>query len=160
VDPPLDQGPRCQTRGPARVHLLIRHALGAPVPRFEEECEVRKPLVGIEGDHGDRGNDGKHHPSRLPCNFRWASKGSTGKRLALSTPSEAPFPATVHNGLGVSLRSDRTLGDDMSLINGDKARDNRKRRARIKMRVKGSELRKALARKIEQQQQQQQQHGK
>jgi hypothetical protein len=41
----------------------------------------------------------------------------------------------------------------MSLINGDKARDNRKRRARIKMRVKGRELRKALEREIEEQQQ-------
>jgi hypothetical protein len=40
----------------------------------------------------------------------------------------------------------------MSLINGDKARDNRKRRARIKMRVKGRE-RKALERKIGEQQQ-------
>jgi hypothetical protein len=40
----------------------------------------------------------------------------------------------------------------MSLINGDKARDNRKRRARIKMRVKGRELKKAFKRKLEEQQ--------
>jgi len=44
-------------------------------------------------------------------------------------------------------------GDDMSLLNGDKARENRKRRARIKMRVKGRALRQALERKrLEQQQ--------
>jgi hypothetical protein len=44
-------------------------------------------------------------------------------------------------------------GDDMSLLNGDKARENRRRRARVKMRVKGCALRQALERKrIEQHQ--------
>jgi hypothetical protein len=44
-------------------------------------------------------------------------------------------------------------GGDMSLLNGDKARENRRRRARIKMRVKGRALRQALERKrLEQQQ--------
>ena len=44
-------------------------------------------------------------------------------------------------------------GDDMSFLNSDKARENRRRRARIKMRVKGRELRQALERKrLEQQQ--------
>jgi hypothetical protein len=41
----------------------------------------------------------------------------------------------------------------MSLLNGDKARENRRRRARIKMRVKGRALRQALEkRRLEQQQ--------
>jgi hypothetical protein len=44
-------------------------------------------------------------------------------------------------------------GDDMSLLNGDKARENRRRRARIKMRVKGRALRQALERKRPEQQQ-------
>jgi len=35
----------------------------------------------------------------------------------------------------------------MSLLNGDKARENRRHRARIKMRVKGRELRQSLERK-------------
>lgn len=44
-------------------------------------------------------------------------------------------------------------GGDMSLLNGDKARENRRRRERIKMRVKGRALRQALERKrLEQQQ--------
>jgi len=44
-------------------------------------------------------------------------------------------------------------GDHMSLLNGDKARENRRRRARIKMRVKGRALRQALEkRRLEQQQ--------
>jgi hypothetical protein len=44
-------------------------------------------------------------------------------------------------------------GDDMSLLNGDKARENRRRRARIKMRVKGRAIRQALERRrLEQQQ--------
>jgi len=37
----------------------------------------------------------------------------------------------------------------MSLINGDKARDNRRRRSQTKMREKVRELRIALAQKIE-----------
>ena len=44
-------------------------------------------------------------------------------------------------------------GGDMSLLNGDKARENRRRRERIKMRLKGRALRQALERKrLEQQQ--------
>jgi len=39
------------------------------------------------------------------------------------------------------------IGGDMSLLNGDKARENRRHRARIKMRVKGRELRQSLERK-------------
>jgi hypothetical protein len=38
-------------------------------------------------------------------------------------------------------------GGDMSLLNGDKARANRRRRARIKMRVKGRAFVQALERK-------------
>jgi hypothetical protein len=41
----------------------------------------------------------------------------------------------------------------MSLFNGDKARENRRRRSRIKMRVKGRALRKGLQRKRSEQQQ-------
>lgn len=41
----------------------------------------------------------------------------------------------------------------MSLLNGDKARENRRRRARIKMRVKGRALTQALEKeRLEQQQ--------
>jgi hypothetical protein len=36
-------------------------------------------------------------------------------------------------------------GDNMSVLNGDKARENRRRRGRIKMRLKGRALRQALA---------------
>lgn len=44
-------------------------------------------------------------------------------------------------------------GDDMSLLNGDKARENRRRRARIKMRAKERAIRQALAgKRLEQQQ--------
>jgi hypothetical protein len=44
-------------------------------------------------------------------------------------------------------------GGDMSLLNGDKARENRRRRARIKMRVKGRALRQALeGKRLEKQQ--------
>jgi len=40
----------------------------------------------------------------------------------------------------------------MSLLNGDKARENRRRRARIKMRAKGHAIRQALAgKRLEQQ---------
>ena len=47
----------------------------------------------------------------------------------------------------------RSRGGDMSLLNGDKARENRRRRERIKMRLKGRALRQALERKrLEQQQ--------
>jgi len=41
----------------------------------------------------------------------------------------------------------------MSLLNGDKARENRRRRSRIKMRIKGRALRKGLQRKRSEQQQ-------
>ncbi len=37
----------------------------------------------------------------------------------------------------------------MSLINGDKSRENRRRKARVKMRVKGRALRKTLGEKRE-----------
>jgi hypothetical protein len=41
----------------------------------------------------------------------------------------------------------------MSLLNGDKARENRRRKARIKMRVKGRAIRQALERRRPEQQQ-------
>ena len=55
--------------------------------------------------------------------------------------------ATNFHVQGEESELDVITGDNMSLLNGDKARENRRRRARIKMRVKGRALRQALERK-------------